>query len=101
MTECQEAWTKECRGATCPSCEFFQGHAYEANRQGEGRCPKCQEFPPCEADDHDDPEPDPIMPADDDPEFKRLIDHKLARWSGMAGFPGGPPAYPKPEAPRD
>lgn len=44
--ECQESWTKECRGATCSECLFCPVHAYEANRQGEGSCPHCEEAKP-------------------------------------------------------
>lgn len=44
--ECQEKWTGECRGSTCAECQFCQGHAYEANRQGEGRCGDCVELAP-------------------------------------------------------
>jgi len=46
MNECQEKWTKECLGSVCKTCGFCQGHAWEANRQGEGRCPDCEELNP-------------------------------------------------------
>lgn len=43
---CQEDWTDECEGATCSQCGFCPTHAYEANRQGEGKCIHCEEKKP-------------------------------------------------------
>lgn len=43
---CQEHWTSECTGPACDDCGFCPVHAYEANRQGEGRCIHCVEEVP-------------------------------------------------------
>lgn len=45
-SDCLDEWTDECIGSLCESCGFCQGHAYEANRQGEGRCGECHEVAP-------------------------------------------------------
>lgn len=44
---CQEAWTQECEEQLpCNTCGFCPIHAYEANRQGDGSCPDCEEQGP-------------------------------------------------------
>ncbi len=45
-TTCTDAYREDCKGSLCASCGFCQACAWEANRQGEGRCLHCTEIKP-------------------------------------------------------
>lgn len=43
---CQDSVFGECGGSVCGVCGFCQRHAYDSNREGDGRCNYCDEIEP-------------------------------------------------------